>query len=251
MVFEKYAQYYDLLYQDKDYISEAKYVDTLIKKYNKNTTTTTLLDLGCGTGKHAELLTEYGYIVHGVDMSEQMLQKAIARAQNNSNLQFTLSNIQEFNFIRTYDVVTALFHVMSYQTTDRLLKEALNNIYKHIKKGGLFIFDCWYGPAVLYQQPETRVKRFENEHIKVTKIAEGILRENENIVEINYDIFIEDKNDKSIKEFEEIHRMRYFFKQEIEKLITEAGFTYIDDFEFMTNDTISKETWGSCFVVKK
>ena len=37
MVFNEYAHYYDLLYKDKDYVGEAEYIDSLIKKYNGKT----------------------------------------------------------------------------------------------------------------------------------------------------------------------------------------------------------------------
>ena len=72
-----YSQYYDLLYSDKDYIGEVDYIDNLIKLHNKNVKT--LLDMGCGTGKHAELFYEKGYKVHGIDLSEDMLKIANQR----------------------------------------------------------------------------------------------------------------------------------------------------------------------------
>lgn len=72
-----YSQYYDLLYQNKNYKKEVDYVDNLIKSYLKNPKT--LLDMGCGTGRHAELFCEKGYIVHGVDISKNMLKIAEER----------------------------------------------------------------------------------------------------------------------------------------------------------------------------
>jgi SAM-dependent methyltransferase len=249
VVFDEYAHYYDLLYRDKDYIGEANYIDSLIKKYNSKAEK--ILDLGCGTGKHAELLAQKGYKVHGVDMSEGMLKEAYARTEHNPQLSFTLSNIQEFDLKEKFDVVTALFHVMSYQTTNEALKKVFNNTYDHLKKDGLFIFDCWYGPAVLTEKPEIRVKRLESEKIKVTRIAEPMLRENDNIVEVYYDVFIKDIKSNIIKEIKEIHIMRYFFMQEIEKFITNNGFVIVDKFEFLSNKPLDKSTWGSCYVAKK
>ena len=249
MVFNEYAHYYDLLYKDKDYVGEAEYIDSLIKKYNGKTKK--ILDLGCGTGKHAELLSQKGYKVHGIDMSEGMLKEAQKRAEENDRLSFSLSNIQEFDLKENYDTVTALFHVMSYQTTDEALKKVLKKVHKHLNKEGVFIFDCWYGPAVLSEKPEIRIKRLENESVKVIRIAEPLLRENENVVEVNYDVFVQNKESKQIKELQETHIMRYLFKQEIMKISCECGFRYVDEFEFMTNQMISRDTWGSCFVVKK
>lgn len=249
MLFNEYAQYYDLLYKDKDYDGEAKYIDALITKYHNKAKK--VLDLGCGTGRHAEILSQYGYNIHGVDMSREMLKKALQRAGSNDRLAFTLSNIQKFDLNEEYDIVTALFHVMSYQVTDEAIKNVLLNVYKHLKKDGVFIFDCWYGPSVLTERPEVRVKRLENEKIKITRIAEPVMRENNNIVEVHYDVFIRNKKADIIKEIQETHIMRYLFKKEIEKFASECGFTYIDGFEFMTGKSLSMSTWGSCFVVRK
>lgn len=118
-------------------------------------------------------------------------------------------------------------------------------------RGGTFIFDLWYGPAVLLQRPEFRVKRMENPVVKVTRIAEPVIRENENIVEVHYDVFVENKAAKTIHEIREKHVMRYFFKDEIVRFLKDAGFDLVDAFEFMTGNPLSKDTWGSCFVAKK
>ena len=215
MVFDTYANYYDLLYKDKDYEGEVEYIDKIIKKYTDKANS--ILDLGCGTGKHAELLSHKGYFIHGVDASEKMLEKANLRARYNSKIQFTLSNIQDFNLKVKFDVVTALFHVMSYLNDDDSINQSLKNIYYHLKEGGIFIFDCWYGPAVLYQRPEIRIKRLSNNDVELTRIAEPVIKENKNVVEVNYDIFIKNNKDNKIFEIKEVHSMRYFFMNEIKQ----------------------------------
>ncbi|MCX8085039.1 MAG: class I SAM-dependent methyltransferase, partial [Calditerrivibrio sp.] len=112
-----YAKYYDLLYKDKDYEAEVEYVDSLIKRYNP--TAKNILDLGCGTGRHAELLCRKGYHVHGVDASEDMIKIAKERqCQGSGSLKFTHSKIQNLNLSEKFDVIVALFHVLSYQTTN-------------------------------------------------------------------------------------------------------------------------------------
>ena len=76
-VFDAYARYYDLLYGDKDYAGEAEYVAAHSRKQVPQAKR--ILELGCGTGSHAEHLVRMGYSVHGVDMSEAMLARAEAR----------------------------------------------------------------------------------------------------------------------------------------------------------------------------
>ncbi|WNL12619.1 class I SAM-dependent DNA methyltransferase [Aliarcobacter cryaerophilus] len=194
-----YSQYYDLLYSDKDYINEVEYIDGLIK--NNTKTVQTLLDMGCGTGKHAELFCEKGYTVHGIDLSEDMLKIANQRKKEKEDkLEFSHSNIQELNLNKKFDVIVSLFHVMSYQNSNEQLIKAFEVAKNHLNNDGIFIFDFWYGPAVLRDLPTTRVKRLQNENIKVTRIAEPILNPQQNIVDVNYDVFIEDKLSNKIIE---------------------------------------------------
>ncbi len=75
--FGNYSRYYNLLYKDKDYRGEAGFIHDLIRKYSPEAKT--ILDLGCGTGRHDLLLAKKGYAITGVDMSEEML--LIARSQ--------------------------------------------------------------------------------------------------------------------------------------------------------------------------
>ncbi|MDY0130988.1 MAG: methyltransferase domain-containing protein, partial [Methanosarcina vacuolata] len=68
-VFGDYSKYYNLLYKDKEYSKEVEYVVNLINKYNPNSKT--ILDLGCGTGRHDELFAKYGYSVCGIDIRDR------------------------------------------------------------------------------------------------------------------------------------------------------------------------------------
>ena len=76
-VFDAYARYYDLLYRDKNYKEEAEYVSEYIN--NLAPKASSILELGCGTGNHAEYFARNGYQVHGIDMSTIMLERAEVR----------------------------------------------------------------------------------------------------------------------------------------------------------------------------
>src|SRR5512139_1278741 len=178
-VFGTYSRYYNLFYRDKDYTGEAEYVHGLIQQHRPGAGS--LLDLGCGTGRHAFLLAEKGYAVAGVDRSEEML--AVANSQVATAVRvearspvavppaFHLGDLRTVRLGRTFDAVVSLFHVMSYQTTNNDLREAFATAREHLAPGGVFIFDCWYGPAVLTDRPAVRVKRLEDESIYVTRVV--------------------------------------------------------------------------------
>lgn len=247
IVFDDYAAYYDLLYRDKDYKAEAVYIEKLIRKYKPDTKK--ILDLGCGTGRHDFIFAEKGFEVTGVELSEQMIEKAKGNLKlldgKNYDLKFVQGNIQEINFEEKFDVVVALFHVMSYQTKNEEIKKTFASVKKHLKPGGIFIFDFWYGPAVLTQRPESRIKILESEEIKIYRYAEPVLLINENVVDVNYKVIIENKQSGMNSEINETHRMRYFFLPEIKLFISDFEFELIQHEEWMTSGELTDKSWSA------
>ena len=245
-VFGSYSRYYNLMYRDKDYTGEAAYIEDLICKYQPQAKT--ILDLGCGTGCHDSLLSDKGYIVHGVDNSKEML-KIANKAVNRKNLSYSLGDIRTIRLNKQFDIVISLFHVISYQISNDDLRKALTTAYGHLNAGGVFIFDCWYGPAVLNDRPTERVKRLEDKDIEVIRLAKPVMCPNENIVDVNYHMTIRDKANGKIENLEEIHQMRYLFKPEIIGLCERVGFKLLDVKEWMTDKEPGLDTWSVYFVV--
>jgi len=242
-VFGSYSKYYDLLYRDKDYAGEARYVHELIARHRPSARS--VLDLGCGTGRHARLLAEHDYKVTGVDLSEEMLAVARAASPNGS---FFQGDVRSLRLGRTFDVVLSLFHVMSYQTTNSDLQAALSTVREHLTPGGLFVFDCWYGPAVLTDRPQVRIKRLEDDAIAVTRLAEPVLYANDNLVDVNYQVFIRDKQSGAVEELRETHTMRYLFAPEVRLLLEGAGLRLTQLCEFMGERDPGFDTWNAVFV---
>jgi len=244
-VFGTYSRYYNLLYQDKDYAGEAEYIRSLITRHCPQAQT--VLDLGCGTGQHDHLLAQMGYDVTGIDRSEEMLN--IANAQS-STPTFHQDDIRTVRLNTTFDVIISLFHVMSYQTTNADLAAAFATARAHLKPGGLFLFDCWYGPAVLTDRPSVRVKRLEDGVISVTRIAEPVMHENDNLVDVNYQVLVRDKSSGDVVELKESHQMRYLFRPELELLLAEAGLSLFESVEWLTDNKPGFTTWVVCFLVR-
>lgn len=245
-VFDCYAHYYDLLYKDKDYAAEADYVARHLREHDRNAKT--ILELGCGTGAHAEHLARSGYTVHGVDMSAEMLARAESRkarlpADVAARMSFSAGDVRSVRTNQTYDAVISLFHVMSYQVTNDDLSAMYDTAAIHLAKGGLFLFDYWYGPAVLTQIPEVRIKRLENEAISVVRIAEPVMHLNDNVVDVNYTVFIEQKSTGKIEQVKEKHSMRYLFLPEL-ACYGGASFSQSGSYAWMESAEPSSEVWG-------
>lgn len=246
-IFGGYAHYYDLLYRSKDYTGEAQFVHHLLQQYAPNARS--ILDLGCGTGIHATLLAKAGYQVYGIDLSAEMLHQASDRlshlpAEIASRLAFSQGDVRHVRINQQFDAVISLFHVISYQTTNEDIQAAFATVKAHLKPGGIFVFDCWYGPGVLSDRPGTRVKRLEDEKISVIRIANSLMYPNENVVDVKYQVLIKQKNTGITEEIQEIHRMRYLFKPELDLLFNQFGFKYVKCCEWMTNREPDFNTWS-------
>ncbi len=246
--FKNYAEYYDLLYKDKNYKEEANYVENLLIKHSENKLKT-ILDLGCGTGKHDFLFAKKGYNITGVDLSKKMIN--IANQNKHKKLEFLQGDVRDINLNKKFDVVISLFHVASYQTSNEDFDNYLQTAYKHLKKGGLFIFDFWYGAGVLSDKPTVRVKRLENDKIKITRISEPVIHSNSNIVDVNFEILIENKQNSDTEKINETHNMRYWFLPEIEYFAKKKIFTILDSFEWLSEKEMDFNSWNGIVILKK
>jgi len=251
-VFANYARYYDILYRDKDYATEAEYVAGLIRRFLPSAQS--ILELGSGTGIHANLLAKKGFSVHGIERSQEMLARSLSLTDKttpgNGQLTFSPGDIRDIRLNRDFDAVIALFHVISYQTTNEDVTAAFETARHHLKSGGIFIFDVWYGPAVLTQRPEVRIKRMADDKTEVTRLAEPVLHPNENRVDVNYNVFVRDLATQAVSEFKETHAMRYFFKPEIVRWASLSGFTVNNSEEWYTAKEIGTTTWSVCFCLR-
>lgn len=253
-VFGAYAQYYDLLYRDKDYGSEARFVSGLIRKHAPNARR--VIELGSGTGIHASLLAQDGFSVHGVDRSETMIERARGRLTTlepaiASRLAFSAGDVRSVRVGQTFDVAISLFHVVSYQVTNDDLLAMFETAATHLERGGLFLFDFWFTSAVLSERPAVRIKRFESDEIEVTRLAEPGLNTRDAYVDVNYHVFIRDKKTRTTDELKESHRMRYLSLGEIDLLGRATGFEMLESGEWMTGREPGADTWGVCSVLRK
>lgn len=244
--FGLYGRYYDLLYQDKDYVAEAVYVSQLIRRFSPSAHT--LLELGCGSCKHAVQLQRDDWEVTGVERSEPMI--ALARDRNRS-LDIVTGDARTIRLERKFDAVASLFHVFSYQVDNQDVSAVLQTAAIHLNAGGLFLFDVWYGPAVLAQLPEPRIKEMEDDRISVCRRAQPEIDTANHVVHVRYNIKVTDKATGQQETFSEDHQMRYFDFDEIQRFATAAGMTVIHHEEWLTGAKPSAETWGVNFVLKK
>ena len=241
--FKDYAKYYDLIYKDKDYEKEVDFIENIFGKNKPKK----ILEVGCGTGNYTKILLKRRYEVTAIDISEDMLK--IARGK--CAYKFIEGDIRSVSINDKFDACIAMFAVMGYITENSDIIRALNNIRRHLKPNGIFIFDVWNGLAVMRLLPEQRIKEVENNEIKIIRFASPNLRSFDQICEVDYKLLILDKERNSLNEINEKHAVRFYFPQEIKHYLEDAGFELSKICPFLDlNGKVDENVWNMCVIAR-
>ncbi|MCX6718094.1 MAG: class I SAM-dependent methyltransferase [Candidatus Staskawiczbacteria bacterium] len=241
--FQKYADFYDKVYENKDYKKEADFLKNVIKKYS-SIKVGNILSLGCGTASHDIILAKSGFKILGVDKSPKMIEIAKQKAKKeNADIKFKIADISNFKAGGKFDFAMAMFNTLGYMAENEAMENTIKNTGRLLKKNALFAFDCWYGPAVLKNRPEDREKTIGG---FIRKTGQKLDIE-KSIVDINFKIF----KDGIIK-INENHKIRFWYLPELEYFFAKNGFKIIKICNFMDlNSKISEDNWNIFIVAKK
>lgn len=251
--FREYAQYYDLLYRDKDYAREAEFIVQLFDRWlAKPTNQIEILDLACGTGRHTQELARLGYQVEGSDISGDMI--AVANEQANKqglNIRYYNESFQTCDRIaQKYDAVIIMFSAINYLTKYGDFSKAMKNIRSLLRDDGVLVFDFWNGNAVINDYSPVRVKRAEGEGRSVIRISGTSLDMVSQIATIKFDFMLM-QSGSVVHEFSEVHSIRYFFPQEMMDLLMANGFEVVHRCPFLEqNSLIDPNGWNLTYVVR-
>jgi SAM-dependent methyltransferase len=247
---ELYADQYDLLYEAKDYATECDLVETAFAQV-RSEGLKSVLDIGCGTGKHALELAKRGYEVVGVDLSKAMLAHARRSALAVADAQrpkFLHGDAKDFETGQVFESAIMMFAVIGYLVKNDDVLTALRNIRRQLKLGAPFICDFWYGPSVLAQKPEDRVRVLDLPEGQVVRATTTTLDTLAHTADVSFRLW-EIGNEKKARRSQEVHRLRYFFPEEMRLMMQVAGFEMnsITAFPSLT-EVPSDTTWNALVV---
>jgi len=178
-----------------------------------------VLDVGCGTGRHALEMARRGYHVVGIDVARSYLEHARSEAQRQGlSIEFRLQRGSELTEREVYDLVLAYDHTLGFMS-DAELARHFKSIWASLKREGKLLL-ALAGPKLIPG------RRYERTRSWVEEGEKFIL--SEKYFEKGYRIercIVIDKQKDEIIEYRE--RQRAFSLDDVRSLLESAGFRRI------------------------
>ncbi|MDD5529438.1 MAG: class I SAM-dependent methyltransferase [bacterium] len=195
-----------------------------------------ILELGCGTGRVLIPLAKKGVNITGIDYSPAMITECLRKIKKQEltgKANAIMGNICDFKLDKTFDMIIASFRVIQALETIAELHNCLNCIKKHLSAGGFCILNV-FNPS-LSKEEMGKSWRKEGETFCWEKIdsktGHKIIHFDErqkidpgNQVLYPTMIYRVYDGDKLINEVRQDIVMKYYYPEEFESIIVNAGF---------------------------
>ncbi len=248
----RHAELYDLFYAEKPYAAEAEFVHRCLINYGQGRKRR-MLELACGTGNHAFQFEKFGYQIIALDYSQDMIDRAIAKAtQRGSQVEFRQGDMRALELSeKPFDAVVCMFDSIGYVQTNQGIEQVLQGVHRHLRAGGIFVFEFWHAPAMLRSYEPQRVRRWKLPNGEVLRISETELDIPHQLAHVTYSIY-ELKSDSTYDYLQETQSNRYFLLQEMNHWLVANGFEALKWFAGPQDDeNITDDTWHIVVVAQR
>lgn len=233
------ARFYDLLTQNAEYEKRTDYILNLYKKYCG--APCRALDLACGTGAISLLLRQKGCDVTGIDISEDMLAQADAKAQG--SVSFIKADMTDFTLPDKYNLCVCSLDGINHLLTPDDVKRCFACVYNALESGGIFIFDV----NTLYKHKEMLADNafvFDEEDFFLSWDNEY---EGDGLVRILLDFFV--FNGKSYDRYSEEFYERAYGNDELSSAL--SGFEILDILDDMSENSPAPDSERIYYVCRR
>lgn len=238
------VRFYDTVYKSISGYDDLDFYMNEIKK-----TKGPVLEVGTGTGRIFCKALEIGADIYGIDISKLMLDCLKKKIQRKDYFRLRFANIRTFDFGRRFNLIIAPFRMFSHLISVDDQLEALRNVRGNLRTGGRFIFNVFLPNLEMINKGVDRSIIFEGEHLQGLKLKRFHSAKPDYINQIQHVKFTD-----IWEETDGVHEdsfefpMRYFFRYELEHLITRANLKLkmYGDFQYNEINPSSKEMVCVC-----
>lgn len=243
--YNEFAEIYDELMDDFDYKKWFDYIEEIFKSYDKKPKN--ILEMACGTGSISYFFGNKRYKLTSFDISEEMLSKAYKKLNRFKNIKLLRQDMINFKINEKFDSIISLCDSVNYILKEEDLKKTFKNVYEHLDRQGIFIFDInsyfklknIIGNNIFIEDREDIYYIWQNEYEEETSISNFYLT------------FFHRDGEGCFRRFDEVHRERAYQVDEIKQTLYDVGFSRVDIYEGFTFDDINVETERINFIAIK
>lgn len=231
------APFYDRLNGTVDYDAWADFIEKIFERYSSSEPSL-VLDLGCGTGSMTIRLAARGYDMTALDISEDMLSVAEARAREagHDGILFLRGNMSSFELYGTVDAVVCCLDGINHLTSRNDLLSCFSCVHNYLNPDGLFIFD-------LNTPHKFRTEFADRDYILeedgVMCCWRNRLNRKGDVVDFYLTVFEESENGEWLRS-DGVERERAYGMRSIENALAECGFELVNvssDIDFTPADS--------------
>ena len=211
-----HARHYDLIYAAKPYADEARFVHHLL-----GGAPGLLLDVACGSGRHAVEFARLGWQVSGVDYSPDLLERARA---SSAEIQFFEQDMRALDVPGgPFDAITCLFDSIGYPQDNDGIVAALAGMRSHLPRAGRVAVEFLHAPAMLAHADPVRVRRWElPDGGELLRVSETEIDPTAMTMHVRYEL-VALAADGRYERGEERQSNRFFAIEEMRALMALAG----------------------------
>lgn len=240
-----FAEVYDIFMDNVPYKEWSEYLIGLLREYGVEEGL--VCELGCGTGKMTELLSQAGYDMIGIDSSSEMLNIAQNNRESENDILYLCQDMRQMELYGTVRAVVSVCDSMNYLLSEEDLLETFRLVNNYLDPGGVFVFDM----NTEYKYRELLADRTICENRESCSfIWENYYDETERMNEYDLTLFVKEQEDL-FRRFEEIHYQRSYRIESIKQLIEESGLKLVAVYDAFTHSTPNKESERVYFIARE
>lgn len=240
--YSAFAYVYDELMDNVPYDAWAEYLTMLLRK--NGVFGGLVCELGCGTGQITRRLSEKGYDMIGIDLSEDMLE--VAREQEyeklgeeeaaENTILYLQQDMRSFELFGTVAAVVSICDSMNYITEPEELLRVFRLVNNYLDRDGVFIFDMNTEYKYREQLGERTIAEARED---ICFIWENFFDEKTKLNEYGLTLFLpleEEGKENLYERFEEVHVQRAYSLSEVKELLLRAGMRFVAAYNVLTEE---------------
>lgn len=234
-----FASFYDRLTQNVEYEKRSDYILKLYDRFSGKRDKA--LDLACGTGSFSLYLSNNGFDVTGIDLSEEML--CIADSKAKGTIDFICGDMTDFSLNEKYDLCICCLDSINHITDYNHVKRCFDCVHDALYSNGIFIFDV----NTVYKHKEVLADNtfvFDEEDFFLSWDNELV---DETTVRVLLDFFV--YNGKNYDRYSEEFYERAYTVDALCRAL--SGFEILGVYEDMTLDSPKEDSERIYFVCKR